>query len=80
MHPQRPLPQAMPATSVGQNLRDALGFGRDGAFGIGRDGGFGGFGRGKNFFGGNFAYGIIRSLKECMYFLLCCWCIKEILD
>ncbi|XP_035259497.1 lens epithelial cell protein LEP503 [Anguilla rostrata] len=83
MHPQRPLPQAMPA-SVGQNIRDAFGFGRDGGGGFGRDGGGGGggfgLGRGKNFFGGNFGYGFIQSLKECLYFLLCCWCIKEILD
>ncbi|KAG9275876.1 lens epithelial cell protein LEP503 [Astyanax mexicanus] len=63
MHPQRPLPQAMPS-SLGQNLRDAaLGFGRS-----------------KNVLGGNIAYGFIQSLKECLYFLLCCWCIKEILD
>ncbi|XP_017280492.1 lens epithelial cell protein LEP503 [Kryptolebias marmoratus] len=69
MHPQRPLPQAMPATaaassSLGQHLRDL-------AMGLGR---------GKNFLRGNFAYGFIQSVKECLYFLLCCWCIKEILD
>ena len=63
MHPQRPLPQAMPS-SFGQNLRDM-------AMGLGR---------GKNFLGGNIAYGFIQSFKECLYFLLCCWCIKEILD
>uniref|UniRef100_A0A8C6TS98 Lens epithelial protein n=1 Tax=Neogobius melanostomus TaxID=47308 RepID=A0A8C6TS98_9GOBI len=66
MHPQRPLPQAMPApsSSLGQFLRDmAMGQGR-----------------GKNFLGGNFTYGFIQSAKECLYFLLCCWCIKEILD
>uniref|UniRef100_A0A8C4RLG2 Lens epithelial protein n=1 Tax=Erpetoichthys calabaricus TaxID=27687 RepID=A0A8C4RLG2_ERPCA len=39
-----------------------------------------GFGRHKNLLGTNFAYGLIQSLKECLYFLLCCWCIKEILD
>lgn len=65
MHPQRPLPQAMPTSpSLGQTLRDAAL----------------GFGRGKNLLGGNIAYGFIQSLKECLYFLLCCWCIKEILD
>ncbi|KAJ0000432.1 hypothetical protein NQD34_012274 [Periophthalmus magnuspinnatus] len=67
MHPQRPLPQAMPtppSSSLGQQLRDI-------AMGLGR---------GKNFLGGKFAYGFIQSLKECLYFLLCCWCIKEILD
>ncbi|XP_053183851.1 lens epithelial cell protein LEP503 [Scomber scombrus] len=66
MHPQRPLPQAMPASSssLGQHLRDI-------AMGLGR---------GKNFLGGNFAYSFIQSMKECLYFLLCCWCIKEILD
>ncbi|XP_068995455.1 lens epithelial cell protein LEP503 [Embiotoca jacksoni] len=64
MHPQRPLPQAMPSSSLGQHLRDL-------AMGLGR---------GKNFLGGNFAYGFIQSVKECLYFLLCCWCIKEILD
>ncbi|KAL2084198.1 hypothetical protein ACEWY4_019716 [Coilia grayii] len=65
MHPQRPLPQAMPVPpSLGQTLRDAAL----------------GFGRGKNLLGGNIAYGFIQSLKECLYFLLCCWCIKEILD
>lgn len=63
MHPQRPLPQAMPS-SLRQNLRDM-------AMGLGR---------GKNFLGGNMAYGFIQSLKECLYFVLCCWCIKEILD
>ncbi|KAJ8383806.1 hypothetical protein AAFF_G00214930 [Aldrovandia affinis] len=63
MHPQRPLPQAMPS-SLGQNLRDV-------ALGLGR---------GKNFLGGNMAYGFMQSFKECLYFLLCCWCIKEILD
>ena len=63
MHPERPLPQAMPS-SLGQNLRDM-------AMGLGR---------GKNLLGGNIAYGFIRSMKECLYFLLCCWCIKEILD
>ncbi|KAF4103272.1 hypothetical protein G5714_016155 [Onychostoma macrolepis] len=63
MHPQRPLPQAMPS-SLGQNLRDA-------ALRMGH---------GKNLLGGNVAYGVIQSLKECLYFLLCCWCIKEILD
>lgn len=68
MHPQRPLPQAVPSSSssstLGQHLRDmAMGFGR-----------------GKNFLGGNFAYSFIQSVKECLYFLLCCWCIKEILD
>lgn len=50
--------------TLGQNLRDL-------AYG---------FGRGKNLLGGNIAYGVIQSLKECLYFLLCCWCIKEILD
>ncbi|XP_030639537.1 lens epithelial cell protein LEP503 [Chanos chanos] len=50
--------------SLGQNLRDMAM----------------GFGRGKNLIGPNFAYGFIQSLKECLYFLLCCWCIKEILD
>ncbi|KAL0985253.1 hypothetical protein UPYG_G00154620 [Umbra pygmaea] len=59
MHPQRPLPQAMPS-SLGQNLRDM-------AMGLGR---------GKNFLGGNIAYGFIQSLKECLYFLLCC-CYDE---
>ncbi|RXN05468.1 SHC-transforming 1 isoform X1 [Labeo rohita] len=63
MHPQRPMPQAMPS-SLGQNLRDA-------ALRMGH---------GKNLLGGNVAYGVIQSLKECLYFLLCCWCIKEILD
>ncbi|XP_077576802.1 lens epithelial cell protein LEP503 [Stigmatopora nigra] len=69
MHPQRPLPQAMPASStsssrLGQQLRNM-------AMGLGS---------GKNFLGGNVAYGFVQSLKECLYFLLCCWCIKEILD
>ncbi|XP_034410184.1 lens epithelial cell protein LEP503 [Cyclopterus lumpus] len=64
MHPQRPLPQATPSSSLGQHLRDM-------AMGLGR---------GKNFLGGNVAYGFIQSVKECLYFLLCCWCIKEILD
>lgn len=64
MHPQRPLPQAMPSSTLGQHLRDM-------AMGLGR---------GKNFLGGNFAYSFIQSVKECLYFLLCCWCIKEILD
>ncbi|XP_013880881.1 lens epithelial cell protein LEP503 [Austrofundulus limnaeus] len=67
MHPQRPLPQAMPASSspsAGQHLQNL-------AMGLGR---------GKNFLGGNLAYGFVQSLKECLYFLLCCWCIKEILD
>ncbi|KAM9806930.1 lens epithelial cell protein LEP503 [Syngnathus typhle] len=68
MHPQRPLPQAMPASpsssSLGQQLRNM-------AMGLGR---------GKNLLGGNAAYGFVQSLKECLYFLLCCWCIKEILD
>ncbi|XP_061885924.1 lens epithelial cell protein LEP503 [Entelurus aequoreus] len=70
MHPQRPLPQAVPAasssppSSLGQQLRDM-------AMGLGR---------GKNFLGGNVAYGFVQSLKECLYFVLCCWCIKEILD
>ncbi|XP_018621425.1 lens epithelial cell protein LEP503 [Scleropages formosus] len=50
--------------SIGQSLRDAAL----------------GFARGKNLLGSNFAYGLIQSLKECLYFLLCCWCIKEILD
>ncbi|XP_015192190.1 lens epithelial cell protein LEP503 [Lepisosteus oculatus] len=39
-----------------------------------------GFGRNKNLLGANFSYGLLQSLKECLYFLLCCWCIKEILD
>ncbi|NP_001289705.1 lens epithelial cell protein LEP503 [Danio rerio] len=39
-----------------------------------------GTGTGKRLLGGNMAYGVIQSLKECLYFLLCCWCIKEILD
>ncbi|XP_028327255.1 lens epithelial cell protein LEP503 [Gouania willdenowi] len=66
MHPQRPLPQAVPVppSSLGGHLRDL-------AMGLGR---------GKNFLGGNVAYGFIQSVKECLYFLLCCWCIKEILD
>uniref|UniRef100_A0A671NV24 Lens epithelial protein n=1 Tax=Sinocyclocheilus anshuiensis TaxID=1608454 RepID=A0A671NV24_9TELE len=51
-------------SSLGQNLRDA-------ALRMGL---------GKNLLGGNVAYGVIQSLKECLYFLLCCWCIKEILD
>ncbi|XP_057195194.1 lens epithelial cell protein LEP503 [Triplophysa rosa] len=51
-------------SSLGQNLRDA-------ALRMGH---------GKNLLGGNVAYGVIQSLKECLYFLLCCWCIKEILD
>ncbi|XP_036393972.1 lens epithelial cell protein LEP503 [Megalops cyprinoides] len=50
--------------SLGRNLRDV-------ALGLGR---------GKNLLGSNIAYGVIQSLKECLYFLLCCWCIKEILD
>lgn len=50
--------------SLGQNLRDL-------AYG---------FGHGKNLLGRNVAYGVIQSFKECLYFLLCCWCIKEILD
>ncbi|XP_060726759.1 lens epithelial cell protein LEP503 [Tachysurus vachellii] len=50
--------------SLGKNLRDL-------AYG---------FGHGKNKLGRNFSYGVIQSLKECLYFLLCCWCIKEILD
>ncbi|GAA6108541.1 lens epithelial cell protein LEP503 [Tachysurus ichikawai] len=50
--------------SLGQNLRNLAH----------------GFGHGKNLLGRNFAYGVIQSLKECLYFLLCCWCIKEILD
>ncbi|KAK2910218.1 hypothetical protein Q8A73_007933 [Channa argus] len=45
MHPQRPLPQAMPTFSLGQHLRDM-------AMGLGR---------GKNFLGGNFAYGFIHG-------------------
>eukprot|EP00064_Thunnus_orientalis_P005174 superscaffoldBa00000495_g5187 len=56
--------EAMPSSSLGQHLRDI-------AMGLGR---------GKNFLGGNFAYSFIQSVKECLYFLLCCWCIKEILD
>ncbi|XP_056619154.1 lens epithelial cell protein LEP503 [Triplophysa dalaica] len=51
-------------SSLGQNFRDA-------ALRMGR---------GKNLLGGNVAYGVTQSLKECLYFLLCCWCIKEILD
>ncbi|XP_065101816.1 lens epithelial cell protein LEP503 [Paramisgurnus dabryanus] len=51
-------------SSLGRNLRDA-------ALGMGH---------GKNLLGGNVAYGVIQSLKECLYLLLCCWCIKEILD
>ncbi|KAG7262891.1 hypothetical protein CRUP_032736 [Coryphaenoides rupestris] len=51
-------------SSLGQGLRDM-------AMGLGR---------GKNLLGGNVAHGFIRSMKECLYFLLCCWCIKEILD
>ncbi|XP_027008986.1 lens epithelial cell protein LEP503 [Tachysurus fulvidraco] len=50
--------------SLGQNLRNLAH----------------GFGHGKSLLGRNFAYGVIQSLKECLYFLLCCWCIKEILD
>nr|XP_057939963.1 lens epithelial cell protein LEP503 [Doryrhamphus excisus] len=68
MHPQRPLPQAMPASSSSSSLGQQL---RNMAMGLGR---------GKNFLGGNVAYGFVQSLKECLYFLLCCWCIKEILD
>ncbi|KAG8535178.1 hypothetical protein GDO81_029258 [Engystomops pustulosus] len=29
-------------------------------------------------FGTGFTF--LQSLKECVYFLLCCWCIKELLD
>ncbi|KAG7469444.1 hypothetical protein MATL_G00129110 [Megalops atlanticus] len=43
--------------SLGQNLRDV-------ALRLGR---------GKNLLGSNIAYGVIQSLKECLYFLLCCW-------
>ncbi|KAK2844599.1 hypothetical protein Q5P01_011258 [Channa striata] len=48
MHPQRPLPQAMPSFSLGQQIRDM-------AMGLGR---------GKNFLGGNFAYGFIHKVTE----------------
>ncbi|XP_056123759.1 lens epithelial cell protein LEP503 [Rhinichthys klamathensis goyatoka] len=51
-------------SSLGQDLGDA-------AMRMGRD---------KGMQGGNMAYGTIQSLKDCLYFLLCCWCIKEILD
>ncbi|XP_066578307.1 lens epithelial cell protein LEP503 [Amia ocellicauda] len=65
MHPQRPTPTASPASpSLGHTLRNM-------ALGLGRN---------KSLLGSNFAYGLIQSLKECLYFLLCCWCIKEILD
>uniref|UniRef100_A0A3P9I5G1 Lens epithelial protein n=2 Tax=Oryzias latipes TaxID=8090 RepID=A0A3P9I5G1_ORYLA len=60
----RPLPQAMPSASLGQRLRDLTM----------------GLGQGKNVLGGSFGYGFLQSFKECLYFLLCCWCIKEILD
>ncbi|RVE62713.1 hypothetical protein OJAV_G00159750 [Oryzias javanicus] len=46
MHPQRPLPQAMPSSSLGQRLRDMTA----------------GLGQGKNVLGGSFAYGFIQSL------------------
>ncbi|XP_023695510.1 lens epithelial cell protein LEP503 [Paramormyrops kingsleyae] len=39
-----------------------------------------GIARGKNFLGSSFAYSIFQWLKDCLYVLLCCWCIKEILD
>ncbi|KAK1151560.1 lens epithelial cell protein LEP503 [Acipenser oxyrinchus oxyrinchus] len=39
-----------------------------------------GFGRQKNLLGMNAGYGLIQSAKECLYFLLCCWCIKELID
>ncbi|CAJ0940154.1 unnamed protein product [Ranitomeya imitator] len=34
----------------------------------------------KNVMGMNLGYNVLQSLKECLYFLLCCWCIKELLD
>ncbi|MEE6491770.1 hypothetical protein FKM82_016360 [Ascaphus truei] len=34
----------------------------------------------KNVLGTNTGYSLLQSLKECAYFLLCCWCIKEVLD
>ncbi|XP_073493429.1 FAD synthase-like isoform X2 [Phyllobates terribilis] len=34
----------------------------------------------KNVMGMNLGYSVLQSLKECLYFLLCCWCIKELLD
>ncbi|DBA13445.1 TPA: hypothetical protein GDO54_018575 [Pyxicephalus adspersus] len=38
------------------------------------------FPRYKNWMGVNVGYSMLQSLKECLYFLLCCWCIKELLD
>lgn len=38
------------------------------------------FPRYKNAMGMNFGYSFLRSLKECLYVLLCCWCVKELLD
>ncbi|KAG9471022.1 hypothetical protein GDO78_016135 [Eleutherodactylus coqui] len=34
----------------------------------------------KNVLGANMGYSFLQSLKECLYFLLCCWCVKELLD
>lgn len=28
----------------------------------------------------NVGYWCLESLRECLYLLLCCWCLKEILD
>ncbi|KAJ1080724.1 hypothetical protein NDU88_000918 [Pleurodeles waltl] len=36
--------------------------------------------RSKNPLGMKLGYPLLQSLKECLYFLLCCWCIKELLD
>ncbi|KAK5621467.1 hypothetical protein CRENBAI_005051 [Crenichthys baileyi] len=47
MHPQRPLPQAMPSSSLGQHLRNMTM----------------GLGRGKNLLGGNFSYDTTESGK-----------------
>ncbi|KAG8430801.1 hypothetical protein GDO86_019982 [Hymenochirus boettgeri] len=30
--------------------------------------------------GVNLGFSFLKTLKECFYFLLCCWCIKELLD
>lgn len=38
------------------------------------------FPRYKNWMGSNMGYSFLKSMKECLYFLLCCWCIKELLD
>uniref|UniRef100_A0A8C5Q8T2 Lens epithelial cell protein LEP503 n=1 Tax=Leptobrachium leishanense TaxID=445787 RepID=A0A8C5Q8T2_9ANUR len=38
------------------------------------------FPRYKNAAGMNYGSSFLQSMKECLYFLLCCWCVKELLD